>query len=338
MAGVALATALIAGCASGPTSTSVPPTSPAVTTTASAGAAATSAAPANATPSPLVLPMQDIEAAGATRIQQGGDWMQVAGGSAWVAVDGGVQRLDGTTGARQGFVIARAICTAMDVGLDRLWAADCDAGTVVAIDPVTAKPKTFKLGGPTAVEEGSVGAGEGAVWIASTESSLVRLDPATGGTKVYPLPGFGAGVRSGLGSVWVTVPTAGQVLRIDPKDGSVIATITAGTEPRFLAIGGDSVWVQNDGDGSVTRIGADGVVKATITVSSSAVDGGDIAYGGGFVWPRISAALIAKLDGTTGELLATYGPPSGSGSVAADESAVWVSAHDVNSVWRLPLN
>ena len=118
---------------------------------------------------------------------------------------------------------------------------------------------------------------------------------------------------------------------------SVTATITAGNEPRFLAVGGDSVWVQNNGDGSVTRIGADGVVKSTITVSSSAVDGGDIAYGGGYVWPRISAALIAKLDGKTGELLATYGPPSGSGSVAADDAAAWVSAHDVNSVWRLPL-
>jgi hypothetical protein len=62
-----------------------------------------------------------------------------------------------------------------------------------------------------------------------------------------------------------------------------------------------------------------------------------IAFGGGFVWPRISAALIAKLDGKTGQLLATSGPPSGSGSVAANDAAAWVSAHEVNSVWRLPL-
>ena len=53
-------------------------------------------------------------------------------------------------------------------------------------------------------------------------------------------------------------------------------------------------------------------------MSTTRINGGDIAFGGGFVWPRISAALIAKLDGTTGELLATYGPPNGSGSVAAD--------------------
>jgi hypothetical protein len=79
-------------------------------------------------------------------------------------------------------------------------------------------------------------------------------------------------------------------------------------------------------------------VKATIAVSTSPVEGGDIAYGGGYVWPRISAALVAKLDGTTGELLTTYGPASGSGSVAADDDAAWVSAHDVTSVWRPPLD
>jgi len=283
--------------------------------------------------------MEDIETAGATRLRQGGDWMQLAGGSAWIAVDQGVQQLDGATGAPKTLVPASAICTAIDVGFDRLWVADCDAGTVIGIDPKTARvAATYSLKGLHAVEEGSLGAGEGGVWVVTSASSLVRVDPSTGATKVYPLPGFAAGVRAGLGSVWVTVPSAGQVLRIDPKDGSVISTITAGPEPRFLTIGSGSVWVQNNGDGSVTRIGADGVVKDTIRVSTAAVDGGDIAFGGGFVWPRISAALIAKVDAATGRLIGSYGPSSGSGSVTADGRAVWVSAHDIPAVWRLPLD
>ena len=40
----------------------------------------------------------------------------------------------------------------------------------------------------------------------------------------------------------------------------------------------------------------------------------------------------------TGGLVGSYGPPSGSGSVTADGEAVWVSAHDVPAVWRLPLD
>ena len=59
--------------------------------------------------------------------------------------------------------------------------------------------------------------------------------------------------------------------------------------------------------------------------------------GGGSVWVRVSDALIARIDPTTDTVIERYGPPAGSGSVAADADAVWVSAHDINTVWRLPL-
>ena len=338
---IASVAVIVIGCGSG---TAPSPSASATVTAPTAAAPGATAAPATAsapaaTPTPDVVAMQDIEAAGATRLRQGGDWLQVAAGSAWVSVDDGVQQLDGTTGAPKAHIAGNASCTGMDVGFDRLWVADCEAGTVVAIDTATARvAKTFALGGLHAVEEGSVAAGEGSVWVATDDWNLVRVDPSTGKTTTFSLGVPGAGVRAGLGSVWVTVPTAGQVLRIDPEDGAVIAAIQAGFEPRFLTVGGDSVWVQNNGDGTVTRIAANGTVTATINASTVPVSGGDIAFGGGSVWPRISAALIAKLDGVTGELLATYGPPSGSGSVAADDDAVWVSAHDVPAVWRLPLD
>jgi virginiamycin B lyase len=336
--GMAVCAGLVLGCGSG---------SPALLATAnpapaSAAQATATAVPPSATahptPTPLGPPMRDIAAAGAIHIAQGGDWMQVTGGSAWIATDAGVRQLDGKTGAPKAVVPAALICTAMDIGLDRLWFADCSAGTVTAIDPKTVATRTYRLDGATAVEEGSVAAGEGAVWIATADMKLLRLDPTSGRIKAYPLPAPGAGVRAGLGSVWVTAPSVDQVLRIDPLNGSIVGKIPVGRGPRFLAIGGESVWVQNNGDGTVTRLDGAGRVKATTPVSLSPIDGGDVAYGAGFVWPRISAALITKLDGKTGELLATYGPPSGSGSVAADDEAAWVSAHDVTSVWRLPLD
>ena len=65
--------------------------------------------------------------------------------------------------------------------------------------------------------------------------------------------------------------------------------------------------------------------------------GGDLAVGGGFVWARVSGWLVSKIDPTTSEVVARYGPPAGSGSVAADETALWISAHDVDVVYRLPL-
>ncbi len=126
--------------------------------------------------------------------------------------------------------------------------------------------------------------------------------------------------------------------RIDPASGDVLATVEAGSGARFLAIDEASVWVMNSGDGTVTRVDAStNTVLATIKVAEYEVQGGDMAVGGGFAWARVSAELVAQIDPSTNSVVARYGPSAGSGSVAADADAVWISAHDVTTVWRVPL-
>jgi streptogramin lyase len=90
--------------------------------------------------------------------------------------------------------------------------------------------------------------------------------------------------------------------------------------------------------GTVTRVDAAGRVVATIQVSDRPIEGGDIAVGGGSVWVRTEQDLVVRIDPRTNLADARFGPPSGSGSVVADDTALWVSAHDVASVWRLPLH
>ena len=89
--------------------------------------------------------------------------------------------------------------------------------------------------------------------------------------------------------------------------------------------------------GTVTRVAEDGTVQATIRVADRPIDGGDIAVGGGRVWVRVWDDLIVGIDPATNEVVERYGPRSGSGSAAADDAALWVSAHDVGAVWRKPL-
>ena len=127
-------------------------------------------------------------------------------------------------------------------------------------------------------------------------------------------------------------------MKVDPATGAVSKEIPVGGIPRFLAVGEDAVWVMNQQDATVSRIDpkTDSVV-ATISVGAMPIEGGDIAVGGGSVWVRVTDSLIARIDPKTDRVVARYGPSAGSGSVAADSSAVWVSAHDVSSVWRLPL-
>ena len=117
-----------------------------------------------------------------------------------------------------------------------------------------------------------------------------------------------------------------------------MATIAVGPAPRFLVIGEGSVWVMNQLDGTVSRVDPQtDKVTATIDVGDE-IYGGDIAAGGGSVWVRGGPALLARIDPARDLVIERYSPHPGSGSVAADDDAVWVSAHDVATIWRLPLH
>ena len=65
--------------------------------------------------------------------------------------------------------------------------------------------------------------------------------------------------------------------------------------------------------------------------------GSKIAFGGGYVWVRGSTTLLYQIDPQTNQVVRRYGPVMGSGGVAADDSAVWITAHDSTTIWRLPL-
>jgi virginiamycin B lyase len=286
----------------------------------------------------------DIVGAGATHIDLAGapDWVTIAGGSAWVAVQGGVRRIDGATGTPDGLVpVPGTICLAMDVGFDSVWAGSCDRHLLARIDPGTGSLDTPFIDLPVVglQEEGSVGVGATGVWLVSIDHELLHLDPVTNQVDgTWPLPDGAAAVREGLGWVWVSVPSANSLLRIDPADPATSQSIKVGAGPRFLAIGGDAVWVMNQADGSVSRVDADGTVRATVPVSDVPIQGGDIAVGGGIVWVRTEQDLVVCIVEASDEIDHRYGPPSGSGSVAADADVAWATAHDTSSLWRLPLN
>ena len=328
---------LLASCGA---STAPSPTSgaPSVGATNGAASPSTRATPAGSGPPGT------IEAAGATHIDVSGepDWVALAGGSAWVAVVGGVRKVDAATGKVDGLVpIDDVVCLAMDVGFDSVWAGGCQKPMLARIEPKSGllftPPIALPIRGIQA--ESSIAAGEGGVWLVSVDHELVRVDPITNRADpdTWPLPDGAAAARAGLGSIWVTISTTDTLLRISPADPKTSQAIKVGDRPRFLAIGEGAIWVMNQGAGSVSRVDTTGTVVATIPVSDVSIQGGDIAVGGGSVWVRIEQDLVVRIDPATNTVTDRYGPPSGSGSVAADADAVWVTAHDTASLWRLPL-
>jgi YVTN family beta-propeller protein len=272
------------------------------------------------------------------------DWLAIGFGSLWVANGsaGGVQRIDLATHAIVAVVGVRRPCAAMAVGYGSIWVASWQDRTLVRIDPKTnIVAATIPVG--VADSEASVAAGEGGVWVLSDEQGLLtRIDSITNAVaaqvRVRP---YSYAAMTGYGSVWVTntgkrdSDAPGSVQRIDPRTNEVVATIPVRGQPRFLAVGEGGVWVLNQADGSVSRIdpGTNEVV-ATIPVGVPG-PGGDIDAREGAVWVRASTVLLSVIDPATNHVVHRFGPPQGSGAVRAGGGAVWVSAHDVNRIWRL---
>jgi streptogramin lyase len=71
-------------------------------------------------------------------------------------------------------------------------------------------------------------------------------------TAELPEP-HAVGMALAFGSLWVVVFETGDVDRIDPRTGQVVARLHVGGWPVRLSVGFGSVWV-NDDKGRVLRI------------------------------------------------------------------------------------
>jgi virginiamycin B lyase len=287
----------------------------------------------------------DIDQAGAKRIHIEGDWLAAGEGAVWLSASAVIYRLDPLGGRREATIrVPQGPCEASDVGFGSVWTATCKTPGLARIDPATNSVSGHvRLPIPTSLDgEGSVGAGQGAVWLVTEGAGCDRcrvalVDPRTMKTTGHVTVKEGAAtVRTGEGSVWVGNPVENVVQQIDAATMKVTRTIKTGDTPRFLDVGEGAVWILNQSDGTVTRI--DPATGATASVDAGVSgEGGDLTVGGGSVWARGTDKLLTRIDVDKNAVSERYGPPSGSGAVIVNDGALWVSAHDINTVWRLPL-
>ena len=286
-------------------------------------------------------PVLDISKAAAATLQIPGnpDFLAVDGDDVWITNQGRVERL--RCGDPRPITTVRMPqpAGAMAIGFGSLWVASGGAnGSLHRINRDTARVDTViptGLADPSG--ELSVAVGAGSVWLLTdAKGELSRIDPATNAVvaKIAVLPDSFAAVF-GFDAVWITNTKANSVQRIDPVSNTVVATILVGPTPRFLAAGEHAVWTLNQGDGSVSRINVErNKVEATIHAGVEG-EGGDIDVGQGRVWVRAAKVLLSVIDPGSNQVVRRYGPPAGSGAVRVAGPYVWVSAHDVTTVWVL---
>jgi class 3 adenylate cyclase/streptogramin lyase len=133
------------------------------------------------------------------------------------------------------------------------------------------------------------------IWVASSDGTLVRLDPRTGALVQADTGLVVDGLAATRDAVWVADVLAGGVIRVDPTTlrqvGEPIEV--RGTIDQIIGRG-DSVWVLDKQVGTVTRIdAASGTVEGSTRVGDEATD---MAIGEGVVWVGDRGGSLYRLN------------------------------------------
>jgi virginiamycin B lyase len=301
------------------------------------------AAPARAQDAPPSTPIA-ARARATLKVPGYADFLVADGPSVWATNKGRIEQWYVDRPGPTATVAVPAPCGAMSVAYGSIWVANCRDGSIYRVSRrnrrVTA---TIPTGLAARNGELSLAAGAGAIWVLSDSTGVLsRVDPSTNRVVArIPVAPYSYAAVFGFDAVWITntgargTESPGAVQRIDPGTNRVVATVPVGPVPRFLAAGEGGIWTLNQGDGSVSHVDPrHNSVAATIQVGAVG-PGGDIATGRNRVWVRATKILLSAIDPQTNQVTERFGPPVGSGAVRVAEKLVWVSAHDIQTIWVL---
>jgi virginiamycin B lyase len=278
------------------------------------------------------------------KIHIGGDpdWLASGYGSMWVSVPKlneivRINPLNNTVRAR--IRVDKEPCYGIGMGTTRTWVLNCKSQTLTRINPVLNK---VDLNVPVNIAphgEGSIAVREGSVWFVSNEdghsSTLVQMSSLGRMRGKVTVGADSAVVVAAFGSIWVTSSGEGRIYRVDPTTRKVITKISVPATPRFTTVGDGSVWVLSQSDGSVSRIDpTQNKVVATIQVKVPG-GGGDIAYGGGYIWVGAGGTPLTRIDPKTNKVVDQYGNYKGADAIRFSFGSVWVSDHAKGDLWRI---
>ena len=209
--------------------------------------------------------------------------------------------------------------------------------------PATAGPNTVALiDGSRSVMGGVVAdAGrpngiayqDGTAWITDSAGDLLlRVDPARRVTDRIPVGRGPAGVTVGDGEIWVANELDGTVSEVNPRAGTVVATIQVGNGPDAIGFGFGSVWVANVTDSTLSRIApASGHVTAAIPLGSSP---SGLAVGDRGIWvTSADTGRLLLIDAGRNRVSDAFPIGGSPGGVAVGAGSVWV-ADSVGAVVR----
>ena len=221
---------------------------------------------------------------------------------------------------------------ALVYGFGSLWVANSGERTVQRVNPKTHEVVgTFEVGSnPTAI---ALSAQD--VWVANgADASVTEIDAAA--NKVVATFRVGAlptALAGGPGVVWVANSGNDNLSRIDIDSGQV-QTVPAGDGPDGLLVDGDSLWVANGADGTVSHLDA----SSGGPVNSARADAGaaGLLHADGSLWVANQAASsVTKIDPQTGLARGTIPVRDGPSALALAHGAIWASNEYDGTISRI---
>lgn len=179
-----------------------------------------------------------------------------------------------------------------------------------------------------------VRAGGGSLWVSDpVMGQLVRVDPAAGKVKARrAVSGYPFGIAYGGGSVWVGSRFGARVTRFSVKTNKRQARIKVGSAPYALAFGKSAVWVTNEGSGTVSRI-APRRNKVVKTIRVGGQPNG-IAFAFGKVWVAdYGRGRLIRIDPARNKVTGRIDIPKADWITPSADS-LWISS-ETGSIYRV---
>lgn len=196
------------------------------------------------------------------------------------------------------------------VGRRAIFVAVPALGSVIVIDPRTRA--VASLGAPVR-RPTRLAAGSGGLWVLDSPARRVSLLGSTRMHEIVEAAGRGSApldaITAGDRAVWLAERAAELVFRLDPLDGRSRSVENRGRDSFF------------EGDARRAVVVTAGSVWASNPVS---------------IFPATDRlGRVARLDSTTGELIASIRLPAPPIAMAADDQAVWVALDRGETLWRI---
>lgn len=181
-----------------------------------------------------------------------------------------------------------------------------------------------------------------AIWVASAEGIVSKIDPDTceviGEVEVLA---FSYNLCYANGALWISNTRDASIQRIDPIQLKVTHRIEVDDCPWFISAHSNFLWSLNQTNGTLSKINTQ-TCELVCTIQLPALaqgDGGDIFASDNKVWVRTTRLLLIEIDAEHHEIIRQiqHDANTGSGAVMLCDQHIWITAHDIETLWLYPV-